>query len=224
MAAVRGGKARAARKALAQQHAAELGGVDRFNARAARLDAAAKRERVRADAAGSDWLILRTSTRRTIELATSLAEAGIAAWTPVEITKKRRRGARVALEHEAPMLATFVFAAAAYLPDLLRILRLPSSRHPGFSIFRHDGGIPLIANREVESLRLAEQKVALRARKAERRVVPAGHEVKLSEGGFAGMLGVVEGGDGRFATVNFGGGFRVKIATFLLGTDDVQAA
>lgn len=53
-------------------------------------------------------------------------------------------------------LSTFVFARADGEPDLIPILALPVSPHPAFSIFRYAGGVPLIREGQVDSLRRAE--------------------------------------------------------------------
>ena len=43
------------------------------------------------------------------------------------------------------------------------------------------------------------------------------------EGSFKGLIDVVEGGDGKFALICFGGSLQVKIATFLLRTTGLDA-
>lgn len=108
------------------------------------------------NAALQRWCILRTSGRSTLPLAQSLAAAGFDVWTPREILSRRRGPARTRIEYEAPLVATFVFARAAAIPALERILILPSSPHPPFSIFRFDGRIPLLAAHSIEGLREAE--------------------------------------------------------------------
>lgn len=182
------------------------------------------------------WCILRTSGPRTLALAESLAGAGLEVWTPVAVVRQRVRGKRKRLEHPAPILPTFVFARAHHLTDLARVVEALDSPHPRFSIFRWNGRIPLIADREVDSLRAeedaaakasetrhrAEAIIAQRGEKdALRRLVPVGEEITMPTGPFAGMSGVVESGDRKAAWVNFGGALRVKIDTWLLAADHI---
>ena len=108
------------------------------------------------NAALQRWCILRTSGRSTLPLAQSLAGAGFDVWTPREVISRRRGPARTRIEYEAPLIATFVFARAIAIPALERILMLPSSPHPPFSIFRYYGKIPLLAAHAVDALREEE--------------------------------------------------------------------
>jgi transcription antitermination factor NusG len=175
-------------------------------------------------ARASDWCILRTSPGRTLALAKSLFEAGLDVWTPKQTHDRRRPRSTKTVQIEAPIMPTFVFARAILLPELMRLRSLEASPHPGFSIFQHMGRTPLIADREITNLRVVEE-IAIRARlkKSERYVFPAGQKVSVAQGNFVGLEGVVEGGDGNFALVCFGGAMQFKIATFLLRTDEVQA-
>lgn len=172
---------------------------------------------------GADgWCILRCAPARTLKLAASLDDAGIEAWTPGETQQRRRGRARERVDVEAPIMPTFVFARASHLPAIADVVRAPVSPHPAFSLFRLHGRIPLVAERDIAALRRIEERGRLRQLRGERRVIPIGTEIRMTEGSFAGMAGVVEDGDGKFALVAFGGSFRVKIATFLLRTDEVQ--
>ena len=46
--------------------------------------------------------------------------------------------------------------------------------------------------------------------------------MRLKKGAFAGMTGVVEGGTHKEARVNFGSGFVVSIASYLIEDDEPQ--
>jgi transcription antitermination factor NusG len=181
-------------------------------------------EMIGRSARASDWCILRTSPGRTLALAKSLSAAGLDVWTPTQTHDRRRPRSKETVEIEAPIMPTFVFARASLVPELMRLRSLEVSPHPGFSIFQHMGRTPLIADREIANLRVVEE-IAVRARlkKSHRYVFPAGQKVSVAEGNFVGLEGVVEGGDGKFALVCFGGAMQFKIATFLLRTDEVQA-
>ncbi|MBE7186197.1 MAG: hypothetical protein INR68_17525 [Methylobacterium mesophilicum] len=170
---------------------------------------------------GADgWCILRCAPARTLLLAASLIEGGIEAWSPITTIKKRKPGGRSGtVSRDVPLTPTFVFARAASLPDLHRALRDPSRPHPPFSIFRYLGGIPILADAEVERLRLAERRAMP---KGQRRTFAAGSTVKPTEGPYAGMSGVVKHSDGRFTLVAFGGWMDVKIETFAIRSGDVR--
>ncbi|WP_242186548.1 hypothetical protein [Sphingomonas sp. CARO-RG-8B-R24-01] len=119
------------------------------------------------------------------------------------------------------MMPSFVFARGNALPELADVLALPVSPHPPFSIFRYNGRIPLIADREVERLRTAERKVVP---KAKQRVFSPGTRVHIPEGAFAGLSGIVEDGNGKSTMVCFGGNVSFNIATFLLQPDGISTA
>ncbi len=167
------------------------------------------------------WCILRTAGSRTLPLAQSLAAAGIEAWTPVEMVKRRipRKVGRV--EKAAPLLPTFVFASAAHLFDLRRISRMIGSPHPAFAFFRYNGLVPLIAQREIDKLRLLENRMKPKRR---RPTMAIGAEVRPTDGAYAGMTGVVQESDGKTTLVAFGGWMNVKIETSILIDGGVEGA
>lgn len=171
------------------------------------------------------WCILRTSAARTLPLAASLGDAGFAVWSPVEHRKVRAsRGRKAVVQRSCPITPTFVFARAESLPDLYAVLAMPLSPHPSFSIFHYAGRVPLIADREIANLRQIEARAQLGKLKEQRYVYPKGAVVDVKHGAFTGLTGVVEGGDGKTAVVNFGGLFgAVKIATFLIRSDAVRS-
>ncbi|WP_242140853.1 hypothetical protein [Sphingomonas sp. TREG-RG-20F-R18-01] len=182
----------------------------------------------------SDWCILRTSPGRTLQLAASLVAAGLDVWSPAQTYDRRKPRSKATVEITAAIMPTFVFARAGLLPELMRIHALPVSPHPPFSIFRHLGGTVLLFDREIANLREAEelrQRARLKVkdlrqraelRRSHRHVFPTGQKVNLQEGSFVGLEGVVQGGDGKFALVCFGGAQAFKIATFLLRTEDIE--
>ena len=183
---------------------------------------------------GNRWCILRTSGGKTLTLARSLVAAGIDAWTPMLVTKRRRPRSKVQIEIDAPILPTFVFARAAHIPDLYRALAAPMNPHPAFSVMRHAGRIPLVGDSSMASLRAEEQAAAdEHSRKAERarraklkargEVPPIGTVVRVKLVAFTGMTGVVEVAKGRAAVVNFGGGLTFTIEAWLLTPDAVPA-
>lgn len=171
---------------------------------------------------GQDWCILRTSGGRTLKLAASLAAAGLDVWTPVQTLSKRRGRDRERVEFDAPIMPTFVFARAEQVPELARLAALPVSDHPGFSVFRHMGRVPLIADREIAGARAIEDRSKRAVRMGQRHAFAMGERVKVNEGPAAGLSGqVVRDGDGKFVLVAFGN-ITMKIGSWLLGTDAVQ--
>lgn len=171
----------------------------------------------------TDWCILRCSAARTLPLAASLNEAGIEAWTPMKVEKRRLpRGRKGHREIEAPIMPTFVFVRYSRLVDLMIILELPISPHPGFSVFRHLGLVPHVSNREIERLRTEEGRAQ---RKDKRPAFAIGEQVRVEEEvNFTGLKGVVQGHKGRYTMVCFGGAIQFSIATINLRTNEVQAA
>jgi hypothetical protein len=178
------------------------------------------------DGAVQRWCILTTAATRTLLLARALVEDGMAAWTPMRMERRVGRGKQrdKVVQIEVAITPTFVFVDATRIYDLLRAVALPVSPYPAFRIMRHGDRIPIVANAGLASLRAAEERFAASLLKATRRKVPVGTTVRLNKGAFAGMTGIVEGGTEKEARVNFGSGFIVSIASYLLGTDVVQAA
>lgn len=172
------------------------------------------------------WCILRTSPGRTLPLAQALAAGGFEVWTPSRTIRRRRPRSQKVLEIDVPIMPTFVFARAGHLQDLAIIAELPISQHPRFSIFRHQGRIPLVADREVAGARAEEEKARAAeeraAAKAHRRVFPIGSRVNVSHDAFVGLEGIVERCDGKSALVTFAGSISLEIATFLLTSDEVE--
>lgn len=169
------------------------------------------------------WCILRTSGARTIPLAKSLAEAGIEAWTPIQMTSRRRPRSKVRVEREAPIAPTFVFARACHVGELARLRALPSSPHPSFSIFSHAGRIPLVSEKDMTGMRAVEDSERRKILRKQRQPIVIGQELTPTKGGFAGMTGIVEDAQGRYAIVNFGGWMRgVKVDSWLLDSTEVD--
>lgn len=180
------------------------------------------------DRRASQWCILRTSPRRTIALAESLADAGFEVWTPACTLRTRRPRSQAVTKRNVPIMPTFVFARAGHLHELAALSSMPAYDHPQFSIFRHAGRIPLVADAEVAGARAEEEK----ARDAEERasarehryVFEKGTRVRVNSDAFTGLEGVIEDGrDGRAALVTFGGSIRFSISTYLLTSDELQA-
>jgi hypothetical protein len=170
------------------------------------------------------WCILRTGGSRTLPLARSLAQAGYEVWTPIQEHDKRRSRSKVRVSYSAPIMPTFVFARARHLPYLSDPQAM--NAHPKFAIFHYCGKIPIIADKDIADLRQFEERAKrdtiLAKRKAAPRVYSPSTPVRMDEGSFAGMTGIVKSGDDKYSLVSFGGSFEVKIATFLLSEEGVH--
>lgn len=169
------------------------------------------------------WCILRTAAPRTLKLAEALNADGFSAWTPKVVLRRRKPRSKLFDEVPAPVTPTFVFAPAEHVRALIVASRGEGAALPGFSVFHHGGRVPLISDADLRNLRAIEDQDQERARRARlklhRAVVPVGTEIKMEQGGFAGLTGVVTSSDGKVAVVRFGGMMEVKIATFLLPED-----
>ncbi|TXC71246.1 hypothetical protein FSB78_10020 [Sphingomonas ginsenosidivorax] len=104
----------------------------------------------------------------------------------------------------------------------MRLAAQPFTDHPGFSVFRYLGDIPLISDAEVEGARRIEERGKRAAKMGKRQAFVVGERVRVTEGAAAGLFGeVVQGGDGKFVLVAFAG-INLKIEAWLLGTNAVQ--
>jgi transcription antitermination factor NusG len=175
------------------------------------------------------WLILRCANCKTLELAASLCNAGFEAWAPAEtiVLKPRRGNKRV--EVRQPLMASFVFARADRLTDLLNLSHSPTLNyriwdsgqrrmvtrgHPYFRVFRLFGEFRFVPDAHLAGLR----KLDLQRRpKGKARPFAPGSQVRITEGGFEGLVGVVEECRGDYATVTIDDwGISPKVATWLL--------
>lgn len=161
------------------------------------------------------WCILRCSNCKTLELAKSLSDAGFEAWAPVTREERHVGEQRSRQEIAVPLMASFVFARADRLPDLLALSHSPSLQfrvwdsekrrmvtrgHPHFRVFR-GGDHRLIPDRELEPLRRLERKP--RPKHVER-TFAVGERVRTDEAGFEGLNGTVIEVRGKTVVVSFG--------------------
>lgn len=163
----------------------------------------------------NQWCILRCAGRSTLKLAERLDAAGIPAWTPIETIKRRPPRSKVWERKLAPVLPTFVFAAADRLSQLIRLADDYSTRQrppfigdelgqttPDFSVFRHHDRFPLVDDRELSALRAAERKgtpIDTLPR------FNTGDRVTTDNESFQGLTGIVEKKRGKFILVAFPG-------------------
>ena len=171
---------------------------------------------------GNHWCILRTSGGKTLALAASLSAAGFEVWTPEGLQTRRRPRSNSTVQRAMAIAPTFVFARMEHLPELVALRDSLGNPHPPFSLFRHAGRIPLVADTDISGLRSAEDRARLSERKSKRRKLVMGQRVSFSDGAFGGMSGIVQEQSGSYALVAFGGGMTIKIASWLFDQDDIQ--
>ena len=160
------------------------------------------------------WIILRTAGRSTLSLAASLAKDGFEVWTPARDMKIRKPRWNVHRDVRVPLMASFVFARARHLVDLIEQSETVMVGCPEFSVFHHFGRIPFVSDSDLEPLREEERAAPTQAEL--RNLYRKGEKVMVTQGIFGGMAGVVERSDGTHTLVRFGSRMRVKISTFIL--------
>lgn len=179
---------------------------------------------------GKRWCILRTSGRTTIGLSESLSKDGFEVWTPVETRKVTVPRANVKREVRLPIMPSYVFAASHHLADLIMLGSLPvrprrgaglmEAAHAAFHVLHCFGGIPIIEDRHLSSLRRLEAKRTPIRRAAY--AFPLNSEAKVNEGIYGGMKGVVLRSSLAATTLDFGNGWRTQIPTSILSPADVE--
>jgi transcription antitermination factor NusG len=173
----------------------------------------------------TDWCILRCSNCKTLELAASLTDAGFEAWSPAETISRRARSGNKREEVRKPLVASFVFARANRMDDLLALSHSPTLNyrvwdsalrrmvvrgHPYFRVSQ----LRLVPDGQLSNLRAIEHK---RRPKGKPRAFEIGTVVRITEGGFEGLIGLVEECRGDYATVTLDDwSAPAKIATWLL--------
>lgn len=170
------------------------------------------------------WCILRMASADTLRLFKTLTSAGFEVWTPVEKRMGRMPRTRAIFDKEFPLMPSYIFASVHHLTELHSLAMLPNREHPKFSMFRYQGGIPLIADAQLNALRAEEERTGRIYEKQRRKGqkgprLDRGSEVRMTEGPFAGMSGIVEDHQGQFTLVDmtmFGKIVTIKISSLLL--------
>jgi transcription antitermination factor NusG len=188
----------------------------------------------------SDWFILRTAGRSTLNLAASLADDGFETWTPVRMARIRVPRMNVKRDVRLPLLPSFVFVKAAHLVDLLELAQMIEKprrdqnggrwsrpAHRDFSVFHYLDSIPMVADRHLVPLR--EEEAALLPKTIIRKNhgphFNSGAKVRVTSGAYQGLHGQVKRCRSGYALVIFeGNGKRTNIPTFLLREDEAIIA
>jgi hypothetical protein len=176
------------------------------------------------------WCILRMASADTLKVARALDAAGLSVWTPTERKFGRKPRTRARYEREAAIMPTYAFGHVRCLGSLLRLTALPTSDYPKFQVFRFNGGIPLVSDEALEPLRQLEQHNASLFARWVRKGMKAptfapGSQVRMTEGAFGGLSGIVEGAQGQYTLVSIPGFHKpIKVASILLDRDAISMA
>lgn len=163
------------------------------------------------------WLVLTCSNAVTLRLAESLTEAGIEAWAPREIIVLRARRQHKREEIIGPLMAGFVFARTRHLHELLELAHSPAmlyqvwdagqrkmvtKGHPHFRFFLINGQQRIIPERQLAELRRLD---GLTRPKTPLRKWSVGERIRLSDGAYAGLGGIVLSCSGEQTKVQIDG-------------------
>ena len=173
------------------------------------------------------WFILRMASSDTLRVKDALCKAGLNVWTPVEVRAKRKPRTRAIAEGSYALMPSYAFAHVQDLETIMRLAMMPRQDMPRFSVFLHQGGIPLISEEALGPLRQEERRCLSVFERAKRKVTAnpvfgIGQEVTVPEGPFQGMTGIVESSGGQYSLVRFtmfGKVVSVKIAPLLIQPD-----
>ena len=166
------------------------------------------------------WCILRTSNANTLPLARSLEAAGFTVWVPVELVTHRVPRHHVKRKVATAMIPVYVFAAADALLDLIQLANTPGKQHRDFTVYKHNGRFPLVADATLAPLRLEERKT-----KAPEEPFKPDDAVRLTDGAYAGLRGKIVKAKGKFASVEIPGfSGPIKVAAYYLLQDDEHSA
>ena len=171
------------------------------------------------------WCILRSASTDTLPLVKSLTNAGYNVWTPTERRTGRMPRTRTEYDKTFALMPSYAFADATAIDDLLKLAMVPNRKHPSFTIFQHDGGIPLIADTDLGGLREEEARCDAVYDRHKKKTTKGPHFdegaiVGANSGGFEGLSGVVVGEAGQFTLVSFDGYHKpIKISSLLLHED-----
>lgn len=171
------------------------------------------------------WCILRTASRDTLSVCDDLKRAGFGAWTPRERRIGRKPRTRKQYNKIFAIMPTYVFAPASSMNSLLSLSIDPRRNCPPFTVFKYGDGFPLIADGELEALRVEEARrnAIFERQKNKGRKAPTfrvGLKVLLSEAGFKGLVGKVVESQGSFTLIDIPGfAYPIKIASLQLEKD-----
>lgn len=177
------------------------------------------------------WFIIRTASADTLKVNDGLLAHGFEVWTPIEHRRGKMPRTRKIYDKRFALMPSYCFARVYQIDALLTFAAMPTRDFPSFSVFTFKGGVPLVADDQLTGLREEEartQRVFHRAKRRDAKGIrfDPGDPIKLTDGPFAGMSGVVEGTQGQYTLVEmqiFGRAFPMKVASLLLLPDVATA-
>lgn len=174
----------------------------------------------------SDWCILQMTGQRTLRLVQSLGIAGIDAWTPVAMERKRRPRSKKFRDEPVALLPGFVFVEVGSLVDLLTIIHEPVSDHPPFSILQRHGEALTATDASLDPLREYEARMQdqwqahldaiqreakQKRKKTAARAYVLGQRVRIESEAFSGLVG-------KIVEIRNNGDLALEFTGFLRGT------
>jgi hypothetical protein len=171
------------------------------------------------------WCILRMASGDTLRVVEALIEEGLGAWTPLNWRIGRTKITRSRFDEPLPLMPGYAFGDVGHIDQIVRLSGLRRRDLPRFWFLeseRHTGCTPLIVDGELGALRREEERLrAVFEREKRRGIKPTifgkGTEVKMIDGAYAGLSGVVEGMRGKDAIVSIPGfNEPIKVASLLL--------
>lgn len=197
------------------------------------------------------WCIVRTRGPNTLPLVQMLTASRFDVWTPVKTLSRPATRRKPRTEHDFPILPGLAFVAASQVVMLSYVSTSVNDYHRGFSIYYHDGRIPLIGDRTLDGLRDEERAAADRIQaerdaitreqrrqeranalqteqarrkflRSQRREFRRGAAVVVTDvPALAGLPGVIVKSNGTSAVVSFGGMLEWTIEAWQLTPHDV---
>lgn len=173
------------------------------------------------------WCILRMNSGDTLRVVEALMEQGLSVWTPVDWCVGRMPRTRARYDKAIPVLPGYAFGDVGHIDELVRLAGLRRRDFPKFRFLESERGAeltPLIADSELDWLRAEDARLRAvfdrhKRKEAEAKApkLEAGTPVKMTDGAYAGLSGVVEGSCGQDSMVHLPAFKKtVKVASLLL--------
>ena len=172
------------------------------------------------------WCILTCASTDTLRVVEALIEQGLSVWTPVDWCVARMPRTRARYDKAIPVMPGYVFGDVGHIDELVRLAGLRRRDFPNFRFLESERGrglTPLIADSEDARLRAVFDRRKRKEAEAKAPKLDVGTAVKMTDGAYAGLSGVVECSRGQDTMVHIPAFKRtVKVASLLLLSDMAQ--